>query len=189
MLEGCSVCVCDEKEVPLPYTWPANVDEQDDGVIKTALSSDKAVEKESSESASQLYGWVSQRQSVFGFESGTGHDDILGRVRVSSSFDDTVRARIEEPSLELELCSDSAVSAAGTGTGAPALYEDGQMKHRNTGTYSKSKERDDDWIDMVEQGCGSEEASAQYVNLLQNPEQFTGYAGPSASRVWVRNIP
>jgi Endoplasmic Reticulum Oxidoreductin 1 (ERO1) len=23
-----------------------------------------------------------------------------------------------------------------------------------------------------------------YVNLLQNPEQFTGYAGPSAARVW-----
>lgn len=23
-----------------------------------------------------------------------------------------------------------------------------------------------------------------YVNLLQNPEHFTGYAGPSAARVW-----
>lgn len=23
-----------------------------------------------------------------------------------------------------------------------------------------------------------------YVNLLQNPEQYTGYAGPSAARVW-----
>jgi hypothetical protein len=23
-----------------------------------------------------------------------------------------------------------------------------------------------------------------YVNLLQNPEQFTGYSGPSARRVW-----
>lgn len=23
-----------------------------------------------------------------------------------------------------------------------------------------------------------------YVNLLQNPEQFTGYAGPSAAKVW-----
>lgn len=24
----------------------------------------------------------------------------------------------------------------------------------------------------------------QYVNLLQNPERFTGYSGPSAQRVW-----
>lgn len=23
-----------------------------------------------------------------------------------------------------------------------------------------------------------------YVNLLQNPERFTGYSGPSAARVW-----
>lgn len=23
-----------------------------------------------------------------------------------------------------------------------------------------------------------------YVNLLQNPERFTGYSGPSAMRVW-----
>jgi hypothetical protein len=23
-----------------------------------------------------------------------------------------------------------------------------------------------------------------YVNLLQNPESFTGYAGPSAAKVW-----
>ena len=23
-----------------------------------------------------------------------------------------------------------------------------------------------------------------YVNLLQNPEEYTGYSGPSAARVW-----
>lgn len=25
---------------------------------------------------------------------------------------------------------------------------------------------------------------ASYVNLLENPERFTGYSGPSAQRVW-----
>ena len=27
-------------------------------------------------------------------------------------------------------------------------------------------------------------SDASYVNLLENPERFTGYSGPSAQRVW-----
>jgi hypothetical protein len=29
-----------------------------------------------------------------------------------------------------------------------------------------------------------EHITGTYVNLLQNPERFTGYSGPSARRVW-----
>ena len=29
-----------------------------------------------------------------------------------------------------------------------------------------------------------DESSAEYVDLLLNPERYTGYAGPSAHRVW-----
>ena len=35
---------------------------------------------------------------------------------------------------------------------------------------------DDEWIDMIEQECGGQlpTASTTYVNLLENPERFTG---------------
>ncbi len=33
-------------------------------------------------------------------------------------------------------------------------------------------------------GYSSGRSRGVYVNLLQNPERFTGYAGPSAHRVW-----
>ena len=29
-----------------------------------------------------------------------------------------------------------------------------------------------------------EGSKGAYVNLLQNPEEYTGYSGPSAARVW-----
>jgi Endoplasmic Reticulum Oxidoreductin 1 (ERO1) len=32
--------------------------------------------------------------------------------------------------------------------------------------------------------CDGKPKRGVYVNLLQNPERFTGYAGPSARRVW-----
>ena len=60
-------------------------------------------------------------------------------------------------------------------------------------------EDEDEWIDMSERGsdqCVSGGRSAVYgshgtrddsvyVNLLQNPEGYTGYRGPSAQRVWM----
>ena len=56
-------------------------------------------------------------------------------------------------------------------------------------TDEPEEQEDNDWIDMIEQECGSIPTEAQYVNLLQNPERYTGYTGPSARRVWVRSMP
>ena len=59
----------------------------------------------------------------------------------------------------------------------------------------QSDEDDDEWIDMVEHACESlptkQSSDIQFVNLLQNPESFTGYSGPSARRVWeaIQQVP
>lgn len=43
----------------------------------------------------------------------------------------------------------------------------------------------DDWIDMAEESDSSSSSQDDiYVNLLENPERFTGYSGPAAIRVW-----
>jgi hypothetical protein len=63
---------------------------------------------------------------------------------------------------------------------APASHVNGNPANNvpsdaTTRTSSPSDFKDDeDWIDMIEQECGSSPSEAKYVNLLQNPERFTG---------------
>ena len=38
--------------------------------------------------------------------------------------------------------------------------------------------------DTAKEGKSQHMPRGAYVNLLQNPERYTGYAGPSAARVW-----
>lgn len=64
MMEGCSVCTCDEKEVPQLQLPPTYYEEVKDKVDDS-------------------YGWVSSTNSSYGF-SGLGHDESLGRVTKST---------------------------------------------------------------------------------------------------------
>ena len=182
MMEGCSVCVCDENEIPHTWLDEANsmmsgsgsvngggkeaVDAESighptigsvetgvDPPIGTGTSSSTTTTSSSSTTTTTSgkyddFGWVSQPSSSFGFEPGTGHSDLLGRINTQQPKQD------EEDAV---ICD------------------------------NKMNEEDDEWIDMVEHECASLPIAAtgvQYVNLLQNPESFTGYSGPSAKRVW-----
>lgn len=60
VMEGCSVCTCEENEIPRPW-----------------LESDGKKSKQGAE-----YGWISASSSVFGFE-GLGQDDSLGQISVA----------------------------------------------------------------------------------------------------------
>eukprot|EP01041_Mallomonas_annulata_P007873 gene7873-16115_t len=57
-------------------------------------------------------------------------------------------------------------------------------------SHPSSRETHDDherWIDMSEHEdypSPHKERRSMFVNLLKNPERFTGYSGPSARRVW-----
>eukprot|EP01035_Chromulina_nebulosa_P018859 gene18859-24644_t len=50
--------------------------------------------------------------------------------------------------------------------------------------YLQHQTRQDDWTEMSENDDFNIFHDDQYVNLLENPERYTGYAGPSARRVW-----
>lgn len=59
MMEGCSVCTCDEDEIPKPW-----------------------LEHKSKKPKKSEYGWITSPASEYGFE-GQGHDDSLGRISVA----------------------------------------------------------------------------------------------------------
>lgn len=144
MMEGCSVCTCDEREVPQNWLDGGN-------------GGNGAPE-----------GWISTAASQFGF--GSGHDEALGRVQGARS---------------------PAALAASSYT-----------------QYLQDTEDEDDWTYIDDDGPPASSGGGQYgglssyaavmqapppeqskprgvfINLLQNPEGFTGYAGPSARRVW-----
>lgn len=59
----------------------------------------------------------------------------------------------------------------------------------NTNHYLINVDNGCDWTDMSEDNVDIDidklnTEKGEYVNLLQNPESFTGYSGPSAIRVW-----
>ena len=150
MMEGCSVCTCDEREVP--QNWLDGTSEK---------SGNGAPE-----------GWISTAASQFGF--GSGHDEALGRVQ--------------------------------------GIHQNPAMAASSYTQYLQDTEDEDDWTDIDDDkppassggghygGLSSYAAIMQapssqqqqqnhnprgvFINLLQNPEGFTGYAGPSARRVW-----
>ena len=66
MMEGCSVCTCDESEVPKAWLKQTSSNEVD---------SRKAHD----------YGWIASLASNYGYD-GRGHDDSLGRI--TSPFKD-----------------------------------------------------------------------------------------------------
>lgn len=60
-MEGCSVCMCEENEIPKPW-------------IETENKKTKQIKND--------YGWVSSAASEYGYD-GRGHDDSLGRISVA----------------------------------------------------------------------------------------------------------
>ena len=154
MMEGCSVCTCDEHE--LPQKW------LDDSSLRAPHGDASDV---TGGKASAPEGWVSTVGSQFGY--GSGHDDTLGRVQGVRNGQN----------------SDAAA--------APGYTQ-----------FLLDTEDEDDWtyVDDSEPAQSGFQGGAYgslalapppaaqprgvFINLLQNPEGFTGYAGPSAQRVW-----
>lgn len=69
MMEGCSVCTCEEDEIPKPWVESQN---------------------RKSKSTKNDYGWVTSYNSGYGYE-GQGHDDSLGRISVAEGESSDMR--------------------------------------------------------------------------------------------------
>ena len=68
MMESCSVCTCEESEVPESWMDEASPLGLDLGYGKNE----------------NTFGWITSQSSSFGF-TGAGHNDVLGRLNMSDS--------------------------------------------------------------------------------------------------------
>jgi len=209
MMEGCSVCTCDEDEIPKPW-----------------------LEYESKKAQRNEYGWVASSSSPYGFES-KSLDDSLGKISVAEG--ETPNMQLDEMYNDSQARNrDVMVMETGTSGG---IQNDPEEDTDDSGMYifvasairlplryqfirnflrifpSRPSFLPDDWTILDGSGRKSnlpdtknlptfaaaygynalfdpvetaEEVvkDASYVNLLENPERFTGYSGPSAQRVW-----
>ena len=193
MMESCSVCTCEDSEVP--RSW---VDGPDYREYK--------FEKEKNTNVDS-FGWISSSSSPFGF-AGDGHNDILGRLNMSVSAMKTdsymkyLRDTEDDGKLLIAAINRSILQRSSSVL--LTIQNLSNCNHLNG---------DNEWTDMSEDSVILKQKRAKrvdgvetlyeafdgkvanpfigpgipkgaYVNLLQNPEQFTGYAGPSAARVW-----
>jgi hypothetical protein len=69
-MEGCSVCPCEEDEIPKPW-----------------------LESESKRAKKSDYGWIASSGSEYGFE-GEGRDDSLGRI--SAAEGESAQLKLDE---------------------------------------------------------------------------------------------
>ena len=151
MLEGCSVGVCANEEVPM--SWLMQGSEMNTAATSVgAENGDVGGDENANYSPSQS---VFHPQYPYHAQSVDGADVTLGLIsRSSLSGDATLRHLDSQVALDEE------------------TYEDDL----------------DEWTDMSECKDVSSpfdlEDDSVYVNLLANPEGYTGYTGPPARRVW-----
>lgn len=109
-------------------------------------------------------GWISNTDSIISFE-GYGHSESLSKVEISASDQ----------------------SSAALSGGYSSMNK---AQRESPGYFQYLHQTENCESDLWTAGLSHDEHSAPisqvgvYVNLLNNPERFTGYAGPSAARVW-----
>lgn len=124
MMEGCSVCTCDNDEIPVG--WIREIDRTKDNNLQD--------EKE------QISNMNNDTLSALDTQDNDNKLKYLEYLHETEDFDDD---------------------------------------NINSHDFRYNQE---DWIDMRE--ANEHDSSNVYINLLHNPESYTGYSGNSARRVW-----
>lgn len=169
MMEGCSVCTCDEREIPQNwlYSPPKQVQE---------FAPPPEQHQQQQSDLPTPSGWISAE--IRGTSESPDLEDRLGRVQPTSNYpaqstsqaitDEQQTQYLQETEDDWTYVDDDLDSPAGS-TPLERL-----PPHSNPYAYLAS----------FEQPPAVKKNPGAFVNLLQNPERFTGYSGPSASRVW-----
>jgi hypothetical protein len=147
MMEACSVCPCEESEIPKRWLE----------------------EKKKNRSIPDGFGWISD------FDDDDENEAQLGRVTVTTSVD----------------ASDDPAGTSPSASDREASIELNRLQRSSQGYLSHLHATEDcdtlhnDWTTVEEAADGRSLADVGvYVNLLENPERYTGYSGPPAQRVW-----
>lgn len=81
MMEGCSVCTCDENEIPKPW------------ILSTSNNNNHKKNND--------FGWITSSTSSYGYE-GKGHDDSLGRIVATKESDEAESIIKEQERMQYE---------------------------------------------------------------------------------------
>lgn len=182
MLEACSVCPCEEHEIP--KTW---LEENQQKTIITNMKHDGIPLN----SDSSNYGWINGDEN-----RNKDNDDRLGRVTVSASITDSSGSSLPPcEGNDSVLCRDDTDNPYDKKlpslSDREASKEMNRLQRASEGYLSHLHATEDcdtlhnDWTTVEEVSDGRSLAEVGvYVNLLQNPERYTGYSGLPAQRVW-----
>ena len=178
-MEGCSVCACEEEEVP--KNWNASSGHYFPGKASSSSMSSKKADN---------LGWIS---------SGGMSDKDEEQTAFMESPHDYYDGDMEKPWTKGDLSSGKG------GSQDERRYieflrgtEDDGGRGGGHGSSAPTEEAVGDifWTDMAEDDCarggihgegqcGAErQVKGAYINLLENPEGYTGYSGESPQRVW-----
>lgn len=109
------------------------------------------------------YGWISSDDTPFGFET-KEQDQSLGEVAFSS---------------------DAAVQPASVSKDYFGSYQELHQAQKGSNSYLSFLHHTEDFTDNDDwTHLHTPSESGVYVNLLENPERYTGYAGEASHRVW-----
>lgn len=179
MMEGCSVCACEEEEVP--KNWNAGSGHYFPGKASSSSMSSKKADN---------LGWIS---------SGGMSDKDEEQTAFMESPRDYYDGDMEKPWTK------GGLSPGKEGSQDERRYieflrgtEDDGGRGGGHGSSAPTEEAVGDifWTDMAEDDCarggihgegqcGTErQVKGAYINLLENPEGYTGYSGESPQRVW-----
>lgn len=169
MNEACSVCTCDDKELPSVWVYGA---------------SDPS--KPVNNGENNNFGWISTSSSSYGYD---GHDESLGRVSLREEMASQQQLQTENASIApkddyiqfLHATEDCKQDTT------PATYANEVDKTVGDDYCDEEDEVDDEWTSLhplPSLRANKKNVAGVYVNLLENPERFTGYAGAPAHRVW-----
>lgn len=89
-----------------------------------------------------------------------------------------ITSRVEKGSTERNSITSSRL---GKGKKKKDFYNDGYLCKKQLSPFQKCTYKDQDFC-LVDDNLDSD--SVVYIDLTENPERFTGYAGASAARVW-----
>lgn len=176
MMESCSVCACDEGEVP--RNW---------------MTESGQYFPSRNNGMGQEHGWITSAGK-------SGHDEHMNALIEDVSAYDGSQKPWTRGGLEKSSMSPESLQYF------QFLRETEDSNEEAAGQRHVSRPPDDlFWTDMSEDDCargpdcpaastprgasgdgsgGSSPLKGVYVNLLENPESYTGYSGESPRRVW-----
>ena len=192
-IRDCAVCECDPDEIPACWAKEDGEEEEKEAVRAAAEAEAAAAAAEAAAEAAAAHAPAMSPvlPPPFGASAGGGGGGGFG-----AAFDAHTSSSVASPPLsaatsqqriaELSRVNFGREAAGFVGWALPSASEQAAVWsiEDGDGGSSSSSGSGSGSSSAANGGDGGSISKAMYVNLLRNPEGYTGYAGPAAARVW-----